>query len=261
GERFTGLEKMLEEKVDIPEACTINLPDVLDEATEGRIGRYGPFLRRNDETRSIPENLYLGDLTTDTIEDIFKDTVEDKPLGLDPETNQDIWIKKGPYGHYVQLGDTKMRKAIPKGTPLNEVNQDFALQLLALPRTIGIHPETGIPITADYGRYGPYIKMEKSNGRLIGEITPLNVTLEQAIEILKKSAKGSRDVRKLGNHPETGEELILKDGRYGPYVTDGKVNASLKNDHKPETFTLDEAIELINAKRTAPKRPRRKRKK
>ncbi|MEE2765528.1 MAG: type I DNA topoisomerase [Candidatus Neomarinimicrobiota bacterium] len=261
GERFTGLEKMLEEKVDIPEACTINLPDVLDEATEGRIGRYGPFLRRNDETRSIPENLYLGDLTTDTIEDIFKDTVEDKPLGLDPETNQDIWIKKGPYGHYVQLGDTKMRKAIPKGTPLNEVNQDFALQLLALPRTIGIHPETGIPITADYGRYGPYIKMEKSNGRLIGEITPLNVTLEQAIEILKKSAKGSSDVRKLGNHPETGEELILKDGRYGPYVTDGKVNASLKNDHKPETFTLDEAIELINAKRTAPKRPRRKRKK
>ena len=68
-------------------------------------------------------------------------------------------------------------------------------------------------------------------------------------------------MRKLGNHPETGKELILKDGRYGPYVTDGKVNASLKNDHKPEILTLDEAIELINAKRTAPKRPRRKRKK
>ena len=95
----------------------------------------------------------------------------------------------------------------------------------------------------------------------MGDITPLNVTLEQAIDILKKRPKGSSELRKLGNHPETGEELILKDGRYGPYVADGKVNASLKNDHKPETLTLDEAIELINAKRAAPKRPRRKRKK
>ena len=261
GERFTGLEKMLEEKVDIPGACTIKLPDVLDETTEGRIGRYGPFLRRNDETRSIPENLYLGDLTTDVIEKIFKDAGEDVPIGLDPETNQDIWIKKGPYGHYVQIGDTKTRKAIPKGTLLNEVNLDLALQLLALPRTVGIHPETGIPIIADYGRYGPYIKMERSNGKLIGDITPLNVTLEQAIDILKERTKGSSELRKLGNHPDTGEELILKDGRYGPYIADGKVNASLKNDHDPERITLDEAVILINAKRAAPKRQRRKRKK
>ena len=261
GERFIGLEKMLEEKVDIPGACTIKLPDVLDETTEGRIGRYGPFLRRNDETRSIPENLYLGDLTTDVIEKIFKDVEEDVPIGLDPETNQDIWIKKGPYGHYVQLGDTKTRKAIPKGTLLTEVNLDLALQLLALPRTVGIHPETGIPIIADYGRYGPYIKMERSNGKLIGDITPLNVTLEQAIGILKERTKGSSELRKLGNHPDTGEELILKDGRYGPYIADGKVNASLKNDHDPEKITLDEAIVLINAKRAAPKRQRRKRKK
>ena len=261
GERFIGLEKMLEEKVDIPGACTIKLPDVLDETTEGRIGRYGPFLRRNDETRSIPENLYLGDLTTDVIEKIFKDVGEDIPIGLDPETNQDIWIKKGPYGHYVQLGDTKTRKAIPKGTLLTEVNLDLALQLLALPRTVGIHPETGIPIIADYGRYGPYIKMEKSNGKLIGDITPLNVTLEQAIGILKERTKGSSELRKLGNHPDTGEELILKDGRYGPYIADGKVNASLKNDHDPEKITLDEAIVLINAKRAAPKRQRRKKRK
>jgi len=261
GERFIGLEKMLEEKVDIPGACTIKLPDVLDETTEGRIGRYGPFLRRNDETRSIPENLYLGDLTTDVIEKIFKDVGEDVPIGLDPETNQDIWIKKGPYGHYVQLGDTKTRKAIPKGTLLTEVNLDLALQLLALPRTVGIHPETGIPIIADYGRYGPYIKMERSNGKLIGDITPLNVTLEQAIGILKERTKGSSELRKLGNHPDTGEELILKDGRYGPYIADGKVNASLKNDHDPEKITLDEAIVLINAKRAAPKRQRRKKRK
>ena len=261
GERFIGLEKMLEEKVDIPGACTIKLPDVLDETTEGRIGRYGPFLRRNDETRSIPENLYLGDLTTDVIEKIFKDVGEDVPIGLDPETNQDIWIKKGPYGHYVQLGDTKTRKAIPKGTLLTEVNLNLALQLLALPRTVGTHPETGIPIIADYGRYGPYIKMERSNGKLIGDITPLNVTLEQAIGILKERTKGSSELRKLGNHPDTGEELILKDGRYGPYIADGKVNASLKNDHDPEKITLDEAIVLINAKRAAPKRQRRKKRK
>jgi DNA topoisomerase-1 len=102
--------------------------------------------------------------------------------------------------------------------------------------------------------------MDKSNARLIGDITPLNVTVEQALEILSKSKKGSSEIRNLGKHPDTGEDLVLKEGRYGPYVSDGKVNAALKSENNSDSINLEEATTLINAKRAAPKKPRKKRK-
>ena len=258
---FSGLEVMLDEKVDIGKACTIPLPDELDSEIEARIGKFGPYLRRDSDSRSIPENIFIGDLTSDIIDSLFKNQREDESLGKDPDTDENILLKKGPYGYYVQLGETTKRKAIPKGTAIDKVDLDLALSLLSLPRTIGMHPGTNVPITADYGRYGPYIKMDKSNARLIGDITPLNITLDQALEILSKSKKGSSEIRNLGKHPDTGEDLILKEGRYGPYVSDGKVNAALKSENNPASLNLEEAVTIINAKRAAPKRPRRKRKK
>ena len=258
---FSGLEVMLDEKVDIGKACTIPLPDELDNEIEARIGKFGPYLRRDSDSRSIPENIFIGDLTSDIIDSLFINQKEDESLGKNPDTDENILLKKGPYGYYVQLGETTKRKAIPKGTAINKVDLDLALSFLSLPRTIGMHPGTNVPITADYGRYGPYIKMDKSNARLIGDITPLNVTLDQALELLSKSKKGSSEIKNLGKHPVTGENLILKEGRYGPYVSDGKVNASLKSENDSASLNLEEAITLINAKRAAPKRPRRKRKK
>ena len=258
---FSGLEVMLDEKVDIGKACTIPLPDELDSEIEARIGKFGPYLRRDSDSRSIPENIFIGDLTSDIIDSLFKNQREDESLGKDPDTDENILLKKGPYGYYVQLGETTKRKTIPKATAVDKVDLDLALSLLSLPRTIGMHPDTNVPITADYGRYGPYIKMDKSNARLIGDITPLNVTLDQALEILSKSKKGSSEIRNLGKHPDTGEDLILKEGRYGPYVSDGKVNAALKSENNPASLNLEEAVTIINAKRAAPKRPRRKRKK
>ena len=258
---FSGLEVMLDEKVDIGKACTIPLPDELDSEIEARIGKFGPYLRRDSDSRSIPENIFIGDLTSDIIDSLFKNQREDESLGKDPDTDENISLKKGPYGYYVQLGETTKRKAIPKATAVDKVDLDLALSLLSLPRTIGMHPDTNVPITADYGRYGPYIKMDKSNARLIGDITPLNITLDQALEILSKSKKGSSEIRNLGKHPDTGEDLILKEGRYGPYVSDGKVNAALKSENNPASLNLEEAVTIINAKRAAPKRPRRKRKK
>ena len=258
---FSGLEVMLDEKVDIGKACTIPLPDELDSEIEARIGKFGPYLRRDSDSRSIPENIFIGDLTSDIINSLFKNQREDESLGKDPDTDENILLKKGPYGYYVQLGETTKRKTIPKATAVDKVDLDLALSLLSLPRTIGMHPDTNVPITADYGRYGPYIKMDKSNARLIGDITPLNVTLDQALEILSKSKKGSSEIRNLGKHPDTGEDLILKEGRYGPYVSDGKVNAALKSENNPASLNLEEAVTIINAKRAAPKRPRRKRKK
>jgi DNA topoisomerase-1 len=262
GGRFAGLEKMLNEKVDIPAACTIEMPDDISESTEGRIGRYGPYLRRGEDTRSIPDKIYFGDLTLEAIEEIFNEEVkDDEPLGNDPESGESIWIKKGPYGHYVQLGDSKTRKGIPKTYPLSDVDLEYALKLLALPRTVGIHPETEEPITADYGRFGPYIRCGKQNASLRGVETPLDITVEKSVELLANRNKRSTELRTIGDHPETGESLVVKDGRFGPYITDGKVNVSLKGDLTPDSITLEKAVELINQKRLAPARPKRKRKK
>jgi len=262
GGRFAGLEKMLNEKVDIPAACTIEMPDEIKESTEGRIGRFGPYLRRGEDTRSIPDKIYFGDLTLETIEEIFNEEVkEDEPLGDDPESGESIWIKKGPYGHYVQLGDSKTRKGVPKTYPLSDVDLEYALKLLALPRTVGVHPETEEPITADYGRFGPYIRCGKQNASLRGVETPLDITVEKSVELLANRNKRSTELRTIGDHPETGESLVVKDGRFGPYITDGKVNVSLKGDLTPESVTIEKAVELINQKRLAPARPKRKRKK
>tara|TARA_B100000131_G_scaffold19584_2_gene19299 strand:- start:10296 stop:12812 length:2517 start_codon:yes stop_codon:yes gene_type:complete len=261
GERFQGLEKMLDEKVDIPAACSIDIPKEISETTEGRIGRYGPYLRRGDDTRSIPENIYIGDLTLETIEKIFEQKIkEDEPLGKDPDSGEAIWIKKGPYGYYVQLGETKRRKGIPKTQSLTEVDLKYAISLLSLPREIGIHPETTEMITADYGRYGPYIKCGKQNASLKGKETPLDISLEKSIELLANRNKKSSDLRELGSHPNTGELLVLKDGRYGPYISDGKINASLNREITPDEITLEEAVIIIDKKRQTPPKKRRKKK-
>jgi len=262
GEIFVGLEKMLEEKIDIPQACTIEIPESLQDSTEARIGRYGPFLRRGEVTRSIPELIYLGDLSLENIEEIFKEELpENKSLGKDPATNDDIWIKKGPYGHYVQLGESKTRKSIPTGISIRDVSLELALKLFALPRTVGTHPESKEIITADYGRYGPYIKCGKQNASLKGESTPLDITLEESIELLANRNKKSSELRSLGTDPKTKQNVVLKDGRYGPYVSNGKVNASLGQKYTSDSITLEIAIELINAKKSAPKRKRKTKKK
>jgi len=259
GGPFVGLEKMLNEKVDIPAACTIALPEEIAESTEGRIGRFGPYLRRGDDTRSIPNNTYFGDLTLDIIENLFNEEIkEDEPLGNDPESGESIIIKKGPYGHYVQLGESKTRKSIPKTYPLDEVDLAYALKLLALPRTVGVHPETSEPITADYGRFGPYIRCGKQNASLRGMETPLDITVEKSVELLANRNKRSADLRTIGDHPETGESLVVKDGRFGPYISDGKINASLKGDLTPESVTLAQATELINQRRLNPPKKRKR---
>ena len=263
GGRFAGLEKMLDEKVDIPAACSIELPKEISDTTEGRIGRYGPYLRRGDDTRSIPEDIYMGDLNLGTIEKIFEEeTKEDEPLGDDPSTGDKVWIKKGPYGHYVQLGETKTRKGIPKNFPLADVDLEYALKLLSLPREVGNHPDTNDVITADYGRYGPYIKCGRKNASLRGQETPLDITLEKAVELLANKNKTSSEIKTLGEHPKTGETLVIKDGRYGPYISDGKVNASLKGDLDPTSLSLEEAVTIIDQKRlNPPKKKKRKKKK
>ena len=170
-------------------------------------------------------------------------------------------LKKGPYGHYVQLGETTKRKGIPKNYPLSDVNLKYALRLLSLPRTIGTHPETNDSITADYGRYGAYLRCGKQNATIKGPETPLDINLEKSVELLANRNKKSADLKTVGEHPETGETISVKDGRYGPYISDGKVNVSLKGDLSPDSITLEQAVELINQKRLTPTKKKTTKKK
>ena len=258
-ENQTGLEAMLEDKVDIGKACSVQFENEGDEI-EIRVGQYGPFIQQGEIRKSIPSNVYLGDLNVEkALEIINQEINEDKELGTDLESGEKILLKNGPYGPYVQLGETNKRKAIPKGTNLSEVDLELGLKLIALPRTLGPHPETGEDVKADYGRFGPYVTAGKGkNGRIPANMSPLTIELTEALELINNRSSGPQELKNLGNHSETGESLILKDGRYGPYITDGKVNASLPREIDVEKLTLDEAIELIDKKRAAPSRKKRR---
>ena len=237
-----GLEKMLEEKIEIREACSMKTPSLNGESPVARLGRFGPYLDAGETRRSIPHDCALGDLTEKKVQEILNTTIESLSveLGKEPESGELLYLKKGQYGPYIESSE---------------------IQLIGLPKTIGTHPETGDAVTSDYGRYGPYIRCGKLTAPLKPPPTPLTVTLDEAVEALASRNKKSTVLSTLGNHPETGEELALKDGRYGPYITDGKVNASMPRTLSQESLTLEDAVELINKKRLAPKRKKKKRKK
>jgi DNA topoisomerase-1 len=184
-------------------------------------------------------------------------------IGTDAKSNEEIVSKVGPYGPYVQRGETTERKSIPKHIDPLSIDLETALALLNLPRTVGAHPGTGEEITADYGRYGPYLRMVKKTRSLKDPDTPLDITVERAVELLEQvTSDKSEALKELGKHPKTGEELTIKSGRYGPFISDGKVNAAIPKGVETEDLSLEDAVELIDKRRlNPPKKRRRKRKK
>ena len=262
GNESKGLESMLEEEVDIRKACEIKI-EVSDDPIVARIGNFGPYLEHNGNRKSIPLNIPFGDLTVEKAKEILANELqEEKLLGKHPETGEEIFLKEGQYGPYVQLGDSKTRKSIPKEFKTEDVNLELAIRLLSLPREVGKHPETGEPITADFGRYGPYIRCGKKNASIAQPLSPLTISVDEAVETLSKKRRGSQELKTFGKHSKTGEDLLLKTGFYGPYVTDGKINAALPKGKDIETISLAEAEELIDKKRAAgpTKKHRRKKK-
>jgi DNA topoisomerase-1 len=188
-------------------------------------------------------------------------------LGQDPESGQEVTLRSGRFGPYVQLGDGKeaKRASIPK-----DVEADFetALRLLSLPRAVGDHPETGKPITASIGRYGPYLAHDGKYAKLGSTAEVFEIGMNAAVAKLADAAggggrsRGSREpLKTLGAHPRTGAEIRLMEGRFGPYVTDGTTNATLPKSLAPDQLTLEEAAQLIDeraAKGPAKKKGRRK---
>lgn len=188
-----------------------------------------------------------------------------KILGQDPETGKDVTLRLGPYGPYVQLGEPEgegkkaikpKRASLPKGLAAADVDLDRGLRLLALPRQIGLHPEDGKPIVAGIGRFGPYIKHESRYVNLKSdEDDVLTIGINRAVTVLaeapERKGRGAPAGKNIGDHPEDGKPIVLRSGRYGPYIAHGKVNATIPKDTDPDTLTVEAAITLLAARKEA----------
>ncbi len=178
-----------------------------------------------------------------------------KEIGIFPETGETIYVKKGPYGPYMQLGEGSKEKkpkrvSIPKNIEPDQLGLNTAIQLLGLPRKLGFHPETNKTISAGIGMYGPYVLHDKKYKALEKTDDILEIDLNRAIELIAKvSTRGNAVLKNLGEHPQEKKDITVHNGKFGPYVKCGKINASIMSDSSPETISLNEAIDLINVRK------------
>ena len=260
--------------LDPREVCTI-VTDKL-HPYRIRVGKYGPYVEKDvenaekPETVSLPDGTAPADLDRQNIDELFQRAKEaDEPLGTDPDSGEFVYLLDGRYGPYLQLGEVTddnkkpKRASLPKGLERKNVDLQKALDLLALPRVVGPHPEDGKSVNAGIGRYGPYVEHNRKYASLTKTDDVLTVGLDRAVELLAKKKKrgGAEPLREVGKHPEDGEPVNLFEGRYGPYVKHGKVNASLPKGTDPDGLTLEAAVELIAKKKAAPKKKRTSRRK
>ena len=261
--------KQNEERIDPRQACTLEL-DGLESKV--RVGRYGPYLQKqgNDEdgvvTVSIPDDVAPADITNEVAEKLIELKQQGpQSLGMHPEEGLPIFVLTGPFGPYLQLGEVTdespkpKRVSIPKNIDFESVDRNTAIALLHLPRTVGQHPETGKVVKAGIGRFGPYVMHNKVYKSLGKDHDVLTVELETAVELLKmaRSRVAPTPIKDLGTHPDDGERVAIYDGRYGPYVKHGKVNATISKDREIDQVTLEEALVWIAEK--SEKKPRGRR--
>ncbi|MBN3961457.1 type I DNA topoisomerase [Nostoc sp. NMS8] len=267
-----GLETLVREResqIDATKARTVELEN-LDAKV--RIGKYGPYIEVvNGEgviTASIPKDLTPADLDPKQVEVLLRQKITGPDqVGRHPETGEPIYVKIGAYGPYVQLGDKTDENPKPKqasllkGVTPETVTLEMAVGLLALPRTLGVHPVTGGKIQASLGRFGPYVvhdqgKEGKDYRSLKAADNVLAISLERALELLSEPKKGRSStnskskaaLRELGTHPEDGEAINIYDGPYGPYIKHGKTNVSIPEGQTVEDITLTAALNLLAAK-------------
>lgn len=271
-----GLRHQVESLGDI-DARAVNSLDLGGGVTV-RVGRYGPYLEREDETRAnIPSDVAPDELTPNKVAELFKEAENDgRVLGMNPENGRDIVAMNGRFGPYVseviseeeQAGSKKKIKpataSLFKSMDLATVSLEEALQLLSLPREIG-KDEEGTPITAQNGRYGPYIKRGTDSRSLESEEQIFSLSLEDALALLAQpKTRGRRaakpPLREFGLDPVSQKKVTVKDGRWGPYITDGTTNISVPSSESVEGLSEERAFELLAEKRAKgpAKRPARK---
>ena len=269
GNAHPGLKQQLSNKVseiDARDVCRISSarPEGQGEKAEEiyvRVGRYGPFLEQGERRASLPDKLPPDELTVEAaLAMLDKSAQAEEPLGICPDTHKPVFVKVGRFGPYVQRGtaedDEKPQNAsLLKNMKPEDVDLETALKLLSLPRILGNHPESGMPVEAHNGRYGPYVKCGDETRSLGDDLSPLDVTLEQALALLAQpktrrgTTKGSKEpIKVFDPSPVTNQPVRVLVGRYGPYVTDGVTNASLPKDAPPEEITFEYALNLLQAR-------------
>ncbi|MCC5602931.1 type I DNA topoisomerase [Nostoc favosum] len=276
-----GLETLVKERESEIDATTARTVELENLDAKVRIGKYGPYIEvENGDgviTASIPKDLTPADLDPKQVEVLLRQKITGPDqVGRHPETGEPIYVKIGAYGPYVQLGDKTDENPKPKqasllkGVTPETVTLEMAVGLLALPRTLGVHPGTGGKIQASLGRFGPYVvhdqgKEGKDYRSLKVADNVLTISLERALELLSEPKKGRSStnskskaaLRELGTHPDDGETINIYDGPYGPYIKHGKTNVSIPEGQTVENITLAEALNLLSAKASTAKSTRK----
>ena len=264
---WEGLQKLVSELGDIDARALstfpLHRPDVGEEGTgiDVRVGRYGTYLEATDERRAnVPDDLAPDELTVEKATELLANPMgEERELGLDPQTHTPIVVKNGRFGPYVTevLGEGEKGKprtgSLFRSMTPESVTLEDALRLLSLPRVVGTDAE-GVEITAQNGRYGPYLKKGTDSRSLATEDQIFDITLDEALAIYAQPktrgrAAAAAPLKELGNDPATDKPVVVKNGRFGPYVTDGEYNATLRKDDSVEEITLERAAELLAEKR------------
>ena len=254
--------------IDAREVSSFPLPD---SDIVVRVGRYGPYLERDGQRVNVPDDIAPDELTVDKAEELFSQPNGDVNLGTDPGSGREVVAKAGRFGPYVTelLPEDAPSSAKPrtasllKSMALDTVTLDEALKLLSLPRTLG--ELDGEQVTVQNGRYGPYVKKGTDSRSLESEDQLFSLSLAEAKELFaqpktrgRRTGAAAPPLRELGEDPATGKPMVIKDGRFGPYVTDGETNASLRKGDEVAAITVQRAAELLADRRAAPPSTRRK---
>jgi DNA topoisomerase-1 len=254
-----GLHQLVTDHLDEIDARAVNSIPIGNEIVL-RVGRYGPYLERGDERASVPPDLAPDELTVERAEELLAQPNGDRTLGRDPETGREIAVKAGRYGPYVTEILPEESRDKPRTASLfasmspDTITVEDALRLLSLPRVLG--ESDGEEVVAANGRYGPFVKRGTESRSLDSEEQLFTITLEEAIAVLarpkqRRGRGGTKrgPLRELGADPASGRPIVVKDGRFGPYVTDGVTNASLRRGDSAETITMERAVELLTERR------------
>jgi DNA topoisomerase-1 len=258
-----GLRRLVAERLEKIDARAINSLGLGKDSTGTdviiRVGRFGPYLQRGEDTANIPEDLPPDELTLTKAEELLATPSGDRTLGTDPESGLAIYARSGRFGSYIQLGEAGGKEkpktaSMLKTMSVDSVTLEQAIELLALPRHVGDDPETGQAITAQLGRFGPYLTREKETRSLEAEESVFTVTLEEALALFKQpkqrgQRKAAAALKTLGKDAVSGGEMTVREGRFGLYVTDGETNASFRKGDGLETVTPERAMELLQERR------------
>ena len=267
---FAGLHPLVNDLGEIDARELSSFP-IADSNIVLRVGRYGAYVERDGERANVHVELAPDELTAEKAAELLALPSGDHPLGNHPETGLEVIAKTGRYGPYVTelLAEGAPKSAKPRTASLfadmavDTVDLDTAVRLLSLPREVGTDPADGVLITAQNGRYGPYITKEKDSRSLPGEESIFTVTLEEALVLLaqpkgRRGAAAPKPGIVVGVDPSTQREVQLKEGRFGPYVTDGETNASLRRADDPATISIDRAADLLAERRAKDPTPKKR---